>query len=746
MATITCAKQIKVLFKADSGTVYALYETDRPFFDGSGRPSTRFRAKGCVPEDKVLTYSLTGDWTKYKDDWQLSVTSYKEELPSDEAGMIRFLKTLGGLGEKRAGQIVSKFGAGTFKVLDTDMEQLASCGIPKKTRLKIQEQWIRLGNSRELYMYLKKYVVADDKIKAIGNAFGATALDVVKAEPYELFWKFGISFAVSDKIAKDEGFSVTSKARVQAIIGEVLHESEIGAGIFQRDGGHLLVRWNVLLPKVYEYLYGDLEKGDARKRLYSTLAGLVNELAKERKIFIAPGERSPAVYRAKPYEDERKTALKIAELTNGFAREIKNPDKKIYTISKSVGILLSPEQQDAVKTALSHPLSIITGGPGTGKTTILQMVTQVYTADKPNASIVLCAPTGRAARRMTDAIGLPANTIHSTLQLAPSDEQQYIPKSLLESEDLIIVDEASMLDMSIAKILFDQIGQGTSVVFVGDTNQLPSINAGNVLGDMIASGKIPTVNLKKIYRQKTGSSIAVNAARIKRGNTDLEIDDSFSFDEAEDSEQIAGRTAEIYKELVAAYGIDEVAVLTPFRKNTITAADGLNPVLREAAGITAGKSVSVMGTLMYEGDKIMYTKNEEGLANGDSGFIRRIAGSGNNITVTCEFSSGLCEFDKHEMSACILAYASTVHKSQGSEYKAIIFVCDPAHKIMLMKNLVYTGITRAKEKAVVVGSRKTFNDAIGLGEKIRNTRLSELIISDCEMYSEIKSEHIKPIK
>ena len=373
-------------------------------------------------------------------------------------------------------------------------------------------------------------------------------------------------------------------------------------------------------------------------------------------------------------------------------------------------------------------MTIITGGPGTGKTMIQRALLDIYKKNNPNAKICCCAPTGRAARRMEESTGYTASTIHRALGLIAGDDGTYNDPVELDA-DLILIDEVSMLDIYIAGLLFKAVKRDCQIVFVGDADQLPSVGPGAVLSEMISSGYIPSVELSKVFRQEAASRIAENAKLMKQGDVSLEYGDDFQFIVSPTTGESASKLAELYLQETSEFGVDNVAMLLPFRKKTETGVNAMNEYLRDLINPAApGKPEVVFGKRTFRtGDKVMQTKNRDDVNNGDIGYIKRIYHGDDETTVFIDFGDGReKEYDSSELDVIDLGYASTIHKSQGSEYKSVIINLHCAHSIMLTRHLIYTAITRGKDKVIIVGERKALYIAIKrLENQKRGTCLAE---------------------
>lgn len=560
---------------------------------------------------------------------------------------------------------------------------------------------------------------------------------LVKDDPYKLVYTQGMDFdkakSFADTLLDEEGFPITgSPSSVAAAIywavhlaeeaeertgtsfAYSLHSQEEILGLERQllvDGGSTCLT----LPdakKYAELLLGfrpggiKLETAQKAARLLEKEAGFrVQAIGDALYIYPKPEylnvEREIAAY--------LKGRLSASSPFSGMERDVFSA---IEDAEARMDALLSQEQTLACKMALTHRLSVITGGPGTGKTQVQKILIDAFQVLLPAANIICVAPTGQAAKRMSEVTGQFAKTIHSFLRLRPGETYpDNAPK--LAKDSLVIADEASMIDTELFLSLLKSLSPSATLVLAGDVAQLPSIGKGSILKELIESGIVPFTRLTKIFRQKD-NSIAFNSAKIQAGNPVMDYDRNFSFVEASGSDEIALKVAELYKTETAKS--DSVICLTPFREKTKTGVNSLNQSLRLA---TKGELLNVSfaetkdGIRIYKGDKVLFLKNKYGLVNGEVG----VCTEASDDFLVCDFTGKTIELLPEEFELVIPAYAQTVHKSQGSEYETVIIVCDPAHKRMASKEIMYTAVTRGKKKVCVCGDKASFKDMV-----LSNTR------------------------
>jgi exodeoxyribonuclease V alpha subunit len=662
---------------------------------------------------------MKGEWADHaKYGEQFKIVQYKTAVPASVYGITKYLGSglIKGIGPVMAKRIVKQFGKETLDVIENDIEKLAEIdGIGKKRIGMIKNAWQDQKEIREVMLFLQTHNVSSGYATKIFKHYGNRSIQVVKENPYRLATDiFGIGFVTADHIAEKLGFSKDSELRAEAGILYVLHQLA--------DEGHVYYPYEALVKKCQEILAVDRE---VIVKAFGTIAVdkriVIEDLNEHIEEF---AENKKAVYLAKFHVSETGIATRLKRLVKapGAIREI-DPDKAIEWVQKQLAITLAGRQVEAVKCAVANKVMVITGGPGTGKTTIINAILKIFSTLKVN--IMLSAPTGRAAKRMTEATGHKAKTIHRMLEysIQKGGFQKNVDYPL--DCDLLIVDEASMIDTILMHHLLKGIPPTATFILVGDVDQLPSVGAGNVLGDIIASGAIPVVELNEIFRQAKESLIIVNAHKINSGllpspkQSDNKLDD-FYFIEQEDPEEVVRIILELAKERIPErFGfdaVDDIQVLTPMHKG-IVGAGNLNVELQST--LNPGQGGVMRGNRNYRlNDKVMQIKNnyDKEVFNGDIGRITRIDQEARKVTIS--FDGRDRAYDYTDLDEIILAYAVSVHKSQGSDYHAVIIPIVTQHYILLQRNLIYTAITRGRKLVVMVGTRK----ALAIGVKNDKTK------------------------
>lgn len=693
----------------------AIYTPCEKVLDSKGNTVNQIKAVGyALPISEHIRYEMRGQWSKNsKHGLQFEVETYDEVIKPTKEGIIGYLSSgqIKGIGPKLAERIYSAFGNETLNVLDNSPEKLTSISGISQTKLKkICDSYLANRGARDVIAFLTPYGITPNRAMRLYKEYGNEAMDIVKQHPYKLCELAGIGFKTADKIAKNMGFDVLSAERISQGILYTLTDAE--------TKGHICIEKSNFVKECLKIL-------DTPEITEGMIGKYANELIRNQKIYVYDG----CLYSSRTYTAEKMLAVYIkSQISINQNYSYSNLERELNMEEKTLRIKFAPEQREAVKTALINGLSIITGGPGTGKTMIQKAILDIYSRNNTGKIICCCAPTGRAARRMEESTGYSSSTIHKTLCLMAGEDGEYgTPESI--DADLVLVDEASMLDIYLAGKLFSALKPQTQIVFVGDADQLPSVGPGAVLSEMIACGRIPTIRLEKVFRQTSGSRIATNAKLIKHGNLSMEYGNDFEFIDSSDISVSADLISQIYVEEVKKYGVDNVALLTPYRQKTDTGANALNERIRDIVNPKSlhREEISHGKRLFRCGDKVMQIKNHDDVNNGDIGYIIQIKKSGNEITAYIDFGDGrVKEYDSSELDMIDLGYASTIHKSQGSEYSSVIINLQKAHYIMLTRPLVYTAITRGKKHVIFVGERSALCTAIKRTDtEQRGTRLAK---------------------
>lgn len=693
----------------------ALYRPCEIILDTSGNRVTQVKAVGyCLPTADNLRYEIQGHWSKNpKHGVQYEVESYEEVIVPSKEGIIAYLSSgqIKGIGPKMAERIFDAFGLNTLNVLDHEPEKLLTISGISKTKLKkICDSYLANRGARDVVAFLAPHGITPNRAVQLYREYGNETMEIVKNHPYRLCEIAGIGFRSADQIAMNMGFAKVSAERVDEGLMFTLTEAE--------GKGHLCMEKKDFVKTAMKIL-------DTPELTIDMVANRAARLVSAGRLSCYKGY----VYRARTAETEQQLAerIHVVQRSSPYAR-FSSLDQEINREEQKLGIRLDPEQRTAITTALQSPISVITGGPGTGKTSIQKAILDIYRRQNPGGRIVCCAPTGRAARRMEQSTGHPASTVHKALGLIAGDDGQYGEPESFDA-DLVLIDEVSMLDIYLAKHVLRSVPKGCQLVLIGDADQLPSVGPGAVLSEIIKSDVIPVVRLDRVHRQNAGSRIATNAKLIRHGNLSLEYGADFQFLDSSSIAESAEKIEKLYLQEIAKYGVDNVALLSPYRQKTETGVAALNERIRKDVNpqdptkgeITLGKKT------FRTGDKVMQIKNHEDVNNGDIGYITDISGIGNDAVVCIDFGDGRnVEYDASELNMLDLGYASTIHKSQGSEYQSVIINLQCAHSIMLVRPLIYTAITRAKKQVIIVGERRALCIAIKKQDtEKRGTQLAE---------------------
>ncbi len=702
----------------------------------------QFTAVGFLPSSsKGRTYALSGKWDKHPIyGEQFSFSSYEEVMPQSNEGIESFLASgiLKGIGKKTASAIVARFGKDTFDIIRNEPERLTEIGGigPAKART-ISESFQSHRELAEITLYFRNYDINAESVIKLYKRYGSDTVALIEENPYRVIKDVhGIGFKKADAMALKIGIAKDDPHRIKSAIDFVLR--------WYASEGNTYVPQKELCEKAGELL--DVSSEDVEDRLV--------EMVFEGDVQIKNAEGRPAVYLMQYFLAEQYTAGKLAELNDFPVRRIRaDVDALIKQTESRKGIKLSDNQQLAVTSILAYGVSIVTGGPGTGKTTILNTLIDIF--EYEGLKTAVAAPTGRAAKRITETSGYGAVTIHRLLEYSYSEDDDAMLFGRTEENpleyDAIIVDEASMIDLLLMRGLLAAIKPGTRLIIVGDADQLPSVGAGNVLRNMIESERIYCIKLTEIFRQAQESLIIVNSHRINKGEYPdyNERDGDFFLVRKNGEKEILAAIKDLYIRRLPGYYTDcepmrDIQILTPVRKGMLGSLN-LNAELQGLLNpARPGVCERKFGDKIFrEGDKVMQMRNNynmkwkrasnlaegEGIFNGDVGFIHTVDNENGRIVVVFD-DDKFASYDATNFDELELAYAMTVHKSQGSEFPIVVMPVSWFPPILAVRNLLYTAVTRGKRLVVMVGSEDRLQDMVdnnstrmrysGLAENLRN--------------------------
>ena len=646
----------------------------------------RFVATGYeLPRTDAVELELDGEWKKGKYGMQLQVEQWHEIVPRTKGGVEGYLASglIKGIGPATAAQIVSRFGVETLDILQNHPERLLEIkGITEGKLEDIKTSYAESRMLQDLMTLLSPFKITPKTAQKIYQYFGPASVDILKKSPFELCQVSGFGFLRVDAIVQKNGGDLHDPMRIKGALFWALEDSK-------GSKGHLFLTSEVLRKEALRVLNAKIPIPSLRLHEQEVIDVLQNMILHGEIVAVSEKIYLPRVF-AQEDETARQIAMRVVEPSTPERIE-----QILERVKREMGLALSSKQEAAVHAAYRHNLSIITGSPGTGKTTVLKTILEVYRRLYPNGEIVLMAPTGRASRRMAESTGVDkARTLHSGLGLA-SEEEDVRRSNTQEplSADLIIVDEFSMVDMWLANKFFSRIKEGARIVLVGDPDQLPSVGAGNVFRELIDCGLITVTVLDQIFRQSKDSLIAYNAKFINEGNTKLYYGQDFIFMASDNQTEAAERIVSRYCREIEESGIDRVQILSPFRSEGAASAEQLNEAIREVVNPfrSAEEEIKVGVKVFRVNDRIMQTKNTAKVSNGDLGFIRYIRNDEKGAHVGLDFGAGReMEYSIEDMVNLDLAYATTIHKAMGSEYETVIMPLLKAHTVMLYRNLLYT--------------------------------------------------------
>ena len=675
------------------------------------RPVT---VKGIVYNNVVHeTLNLKGNWENHKIyGRQFSFREFMPVAPKSEEGMIRYLSSeiFKGIGKKTAQRIVNKFGNDTFKIIDSSPELLSKIkGVNRKQQKSLLNSWEEQRGLRDVMTFLRGVGISHSFAQRIYAKHGMNSIPLIKANPYLLTDISGVGFLTADGIAHNLGFDKNSPHRAAAGLLYMLEQQVLN--------GHTCYPLPDLLEKTASELL--IEK--------TSLEEPLNQLIEDRLIHcteknVENGDKQKFITRIRYYRAEQRIVKNIFRILKSKAYTIfERESSLIEEQERKVGLKLDQAQRDAVSAVLKHKVLIVTGGPGTGKTTLVRFILGLMRPKIP--SIALAAPTGRAAKRITETTGSSSSTIHRLLEATNVGFQRNRENPL--DQELIIIDETSMIDTLLMDSLLEAVPSASRLIIVGDVDQLPSVGAGTVLQDFIKSGSIPVVRLNHIFRQAYGSFITVNAHKVRRGElpsvnksskqSDLknQLQDYYFIEESDQNkivEKILLLNTERIPQRFKLDPMKEIQVLTPMHRG-ITGASQLNRNLQEKINPDA-KGIEHREQWFRVGDKIMQQQNdyEKQVFNGDLGRVVDCDQDSKELYV--KFEQSHIHYKSNELDQLTLAYAITVHKSQGSEYSAVIMPITTHHYMMLQRNLLYTAITRGKQLVVLIGTSAAVRIAV----------------------------------
>ena len=675
----------------------------------------RIKARGHRDLVTVVGHAATiaaGEWITASGEWindrihgqQFKTRFMRTSAPTSIDGIEKYLGSgmIRGIGPVYARKMVKAFGEKVFDIIEAEPDRLREVtGIGKVRAKRITDAWAEQKIVREIMVFLHSHTVGTARAVRIYKTYGADAVQVMTENPYRLARDIrGIGFKTADTIAMKLSIEKTAMIRVRAGISYALTEA--------MDEGHCGLPVEELVPLAIELL--EVDKG-----LVQTAVDL--ERADGTVVADTVGETA-CIFLAGLYRAEKVIAERLLRLTNGtLPWPYIDPEKALPWIEQKTGLKLAETQVAAIRLALLSKTMVITGGPGVGKTTIVNSILRILAAKGTN--LLLCAPTGRAAKRMTEATGFEAKTIHRLLEVDPkSGGFKRGPDNPLDC-NLLVVDETSMVDVMLMQALLKAVPDNAALLIVGDIDQLPSVGPGQILADVIASGAVPVVRLTEVFRQAAQSRIITGAHRINQGLIpDLskpEGESDFYFVQADDPETAVPRIVELVKTRIPQrFGLDpirDIQVLCPMNRGGV-GARSLNVALQAALNPAGERKVERFGWTFAPGDKVMQIENDydKEVYNGDIGYIDDVDPDDGELTAS--FDGRTVTYGFGELDTLVPAYAATIHKSQGSEYPAVVIPVMTQHYAMLQRNLLYTGVTRGKRLVVLVGQKKAVAIAV----------------------------------
>lgn len=715
--------------------VYTTEDTAVPFAARdkqlAGEKIIGFTAIGFgLPLTGEIELEVEGQWENSDHGMQFKVENFMEVVPRTREGIVGYLSSgaVKGVGPKTAEAIYLEFGLQTLEIMEKEPDRLLKIkGISERKLKDMIESFGKNKVFRELMTFLAPFHVTPKKVNLILQHFHDESVEVIQKRPYMLSAVKGFGFLTVDSIGRQLCRTLNDPMRISGCISYVLQEA--------MKSGHLYLEQEQLVKKSRNILNNDLMPEAVSER---DIKQVLYRLIMQKSIVLEDG----SIYMTRQYDEENQTASMIARRLLEQVVPL-NIESELRQAEKSIGITLSEGQRQAVRMVFSNRLSIITGGPGTGKSTVLKVILYIHSL-LVRSGVQLMAPTGRAARRMAETTGYQeASTMHMALGLL-GDTADFEPDFEYLEADFLNVDEVSMVDMKLAYEFFRRVKKGARILLLGDVNQLPSVGAGDVFRQMIACGLIPVTVLDLVYRQGMDSNIPVNAQLMQENKTNLILGEDFQFISCKGAVEAAELVQRIYLKEVEENGIDQVQILTPYRKSSAAGVVELNHSLQNLVNppYSGVKELQAGNEVFRVGDKVMQNKNTDVVSNGDMGtIIDFYQDSEDNCKVKIQYTDNrTVEYEAEQMEMVEHANAITIHKSQGSECPVIIIPWVKAFYIMLKRNILYTAVTRAKSKVYLVGEWSAVCQAIHTDDSgKRNSRLGERIV---RFYYQYQKEQI----
>lgn len=693
-----------------------------------------FTAKGYdLPLTDEIEIEMEGEWETSSYGTQYKVETFLEVVPRTREGILGYLScgSLKGIGPKTAERIVDRFGLDTLEVMEKYPQELLKIqGISQKKLDRIVDSFGKNKVFRELMTFLSPFHVTPKKANMILQKFRDQSVEIIRKQPYILCSVKGFGFLTVDAIARQCCAAANDPMRISGCISYVLREA-------MKQNGHLYLEQEILVKDALKVLN---KEPDLQPVTKTEILNVLYRLAMQDSIVVEENR----IYITKQYQEEEDTASMIARKLHERI-PVFTIEKELEEAQEDLNITLSEQQKEAVRMVFANSICIITGGPGTGKTTVLKVILYIY-QKKCGNEVKLMAPTGRAARRMAESTGNgDATTMHMALGLFGDGDYEALTDEL--SADFINADEVSMVDMHLAYEFFYKVKAGARVLLVGDVHQLPSVGAGDVFRQLILCGKIPVTVLNLVYRQSKDSNIPINAQLINEGKTNLQWGDDFQMVECSGADEAAQIVKKIYLKEIQMYGMEQVQILSPYKVRSAAGVLELNRSLQDEVNppVSGKRELHLGGEIFREGDRILQNKNTEFASNGDLGTLVQIAeDEDNNPLVQIVFTDGRrVKYEAEQVEMMEHANAITIHKSQGSECQVVIIPWLKAFYPMLKRNIFYTGITRAKKRVYIVGEWKAVCQAIHTDDTgTRKTMLAVKIQQYYERYQRQENRRI----